>query len=318
MRRIAFPNTDLQVAPIVMGSTDAGTTLPEAEVFALFDAYFDAGGNFLDTAHVYAVWRPHGAGASERTVGQWIKTRGVRDQVTIATKGAHPFLDSMHVPRMSQAEIESDLDESLERLGVDVIDLYWLHRDAVNIPVEDIVGIMDGFVRAGKIRYWGGSNWSPERISAANLFARSYGLAGLVASQPLGSLARANMAAIPDQTLVDLNSAALDFHRETGLPVVPYTSQAKGYFTKRADNRLKPDDRLWFDNPTNDRRFERVQELARRSGTTITAVALAYLTSQSFPCTPIIGPRNVTQLRESLAALDLTLTPEDIAYLEVD
>ena len=126
------------------------------------------------------------------------------------------------------------------------------------------------------------------------------------------------MAAIPDQTLVDLNAAALDFHRETGLPAVPYTSQAKGYFTKRAENRLKPDDRLWFDNPTNDRRFERVQELARRYGTTITAVALAYLTSQSFPCTPIIGPRNVTQLRESLAALDLTLTPEDIAYLEVD
>lgn len=318
MRRIAFPNTDLQVAPIVMGSTDARTTLPEDEVFDLFDAYFEAGGNFLDTAHVYAVWRPNGAGASERTVGQWIRTRGVRDQVTVATKGAHPFLDSMHVPRLSQAEIESDLNESLERLGVDVIDLYWLHRDAVDVPVEDIVGIMDEFVRAGKIRYWGGSNWTPERISAANLFAKSYGLAGLVASQPLGSLAKANMAAIPDQTLVDLNAAALEFHRETGLPVVPYTSQAKGYFTKRADNRLKPDDRLWFDNPTNDRRFERVRELAQRYSTTITAVALAYLTSQSFPCTPIIGPRNVTQLRESLAALDLTLTPEDIAYLEVD
>jgi len=318
MKTVSFPNTDLTVSPIVMGSTDAGTTIPEADTFALFDAYYEAGGRFLDTAHVYAVWRPNGAGASERTVGKWIKSRGVRDQITLATKGAHPFLDSMHVPRMSAAEIGSDLDESLTRLDVDVIDLYWLHRDALSVPVEDIVGIMDDFVRAGKIRYWGGSNWSPERMHAANLYARSYGLAGLSASQPLGSLAKPNMTDIPDQTLVSLDAAALDFHRETGLPVVPYTSQAKGYFTKRAENRLKPEDRLWFDNPTNERRFARAQELARRYDKSITVIALAYLTSQSFPCTPIIGPRNVQQLHESLSAADLVLTAEDITYLEVN
>jgi len=318
MKVVSFPNTNLTVSQRVIGSTDAGTVIPEADMFALFDAFHDAGGNFFDTAHVYAVWRPDGAGASERAVGRWIKSRGLRDSITVATKGAHPFLDSMHTPRMSRAEIASDLDESLTRLDIDVIDLYWLHRDAVDVPVNEIVDTMDGFVRAGKIRYWGVSNWTPQRIRAANAYSLSSGKAGIVANQPLGSLAKPNMDAMPDDTLVSLDESTLEFHRETGLPLVPYTSQAKGYFTKRAENRLKQSDHELYDNPTNDRRFEHVQELAQRYSVSITAIALAYLTSQSFPCAPIIGPHNLAQLRDSLLDADLTLTVEDIAYLEAN
>jgi aryl-alcohol dehydrogenase-like predicted oxidoreductase len=219
---------------------------------------------------------------------------------------------------MSHADIASDLDESLARLDLDAIDLYWLHRDAVTVPVEEIVHTMDEFVRAGKIRYWGVSNWKPERIHAANLYARLHGLAEIVANQPLGSFAKPNMDAIADKTLVALDDDGLEFHRKNNLPVVPYTSQAKGYFTKRAENRLGSADRELYDNLTNDRRFERVQELAGQYGTSITAIALAYLTSQSFPCAPVIGPRNMAQLCDSLSAADLTLTDEDIAYLEVN
>ncbi len=316
MKLVRFPLTELTVSQIVMGSSDAGTTISEADTFALFDAYHAAGGNCLDTAHVYAAWRPGGAGVSERTIGRWLKARGLRHRIIVATKGAHPLLESMHLPRMSRAEIASDLDESLSRLDIEVIDLYWLHRDAPNVPVEEIVDIMDGFVRAGKIRYWGGSNWTTERIQAANEYAHSTGKAGISASQPLGSLAKPNMDAIPDKTLVALDEAGLAFHRASGLPVVPYSSQAKGYFTKRAENRLKSGDHEWYDNSTNDQRFERVQTLARRYRASITAIALAYLTSQRFPCTPIIGPRDLQQLGDSLAAADLTLTLEDVAYLE--
>ncbi len=318
MKVVSFPDTDLTVSQIVMGSSDAGTTISVADTFALFDAFYEAGGNFIDTAHVYAVWQPGGEGASERTVGQWFKSRALRDQIIIATKGAHPHLNTMHIPRMSRDEIMRDLNESLSRLGINVIDLYWLHRDALNVPVEEILEMMDGFVRDGKIRYWGGSNWTPARIHAANVYARSCSMAGIVASQPLGSLAKPNMDAIPDKTLTALDDRTLEFHRETGLPVVPYTSQAKGYFTKRTENRLKPDDHAWYDNPINDRRYERVQEVARRYGTSITAISLAYLTSQPFPCTPIIGPHDLPQLHDSLSAADLTLTMDDIAYLEAN
>lgn len=317
MKYRTLPDTDLIVSQLVIGSTDAGTSIAEADMFAMLDAYFEAGGSFLDTAHVYAVWHPNGAGASEHTLGRWIKARGTRDKVTLATKGAHPLLDSMHTPRMSRAEIESDLDESLTRLGVEVIDLYWLHRDAVNVPVAEIVDTMDGFVRTGKIRYWGVSNWTTERIQAAMAYARSAGKAGLVANQPLGSLAKPNMHAMSDDTLTALDDPMLAFHRSSGLPAVLYTSQAKGYFTKRAENRLKPSDHERYDNPTNDRRFERVQELARRRDVSLTAVALAYLTSQSFPCMAIIGSHTLAQLRDSLLNADLTLTSEEIAYLEV-
>lgn len=317
MKTVLFPNTTLNVSQIVMGSTDIGTVIPEADAFDLLDVFYEAGGSFIDSAHVYAVWRPGGEGASERTIGRWLKARGLRHRVTVATKGAHPFLDSMTVPRMSRAEIAADLDESLARLDIDVIDLYWLHRDALTVPVEAIVETLAEFVRAGKIRYWGVSNWTTARIRAANDYAARRGLPGIVANQPLGSLAQPNMDAIPDKTLIALDASGLQFHRASGLPLVPYSSQAKGYFTKRAENRLNATERAWYDSPTNDRRFERVQEVARRYGVSITAIALAYLTSQSFPCTPIIGSHSVAQLRDSLAAADLTLTEDDIAYLEV-
>lgn len=316
MKTISFPKTSLTVSQIVIGSTDIGTTIAEAAAFELLDVFYEAGGSFIDTAHVYAVWRPGGEGASERTIGRWLKARGLRHWVTVATKGAHPFLDSMQVPRMSRAEISADLDESLTRLDLDSIDLYWLHRDALTVPVEEIVETMAGFVREGKIRAWGVSNWTPERIRAAKDYAERQRLPGIVASQPLGSLAQPNMDAIPDKTLVGLDENGLQFHRTSGLPLVPYSSQAKGYFTKRAENRLSAGDRAWYDNPTNDRRFERVQVLSQRYGVSITAIALAYLISQPFPCTPIIGSHSVAQLRDSLTAADLTLTEADIAYLE--
>lgn len=316
MKYTTIPGTDLTISQAGLGSTSFGTGIPVEVCHAQLDAFFDHGGTFIDTARVYASWLPGGANASEQTIGAWLKKTGLRDRVVISTKGAHPERSTMHIHRLSHEEITSDLEESLHHLRTDVIDIYWLHRDDVTVPVSDILGTLNEHVQAGKIRYLGASNWSVERIQQANDYAKANGLAGFVANQPMWSLAEPNRDNMPDPTWEILDADGLAYHRKTGMALVAYTSQAKGYFTKLAENRVKDSDSQWYDNPTNAARFERIQALAHKYNVSITAITLAYITSQSFPTAAIIGPRTVAQLEDSLRHIDLTLTPEDVAWLE--
>jgi aryl-alcohol dehydrogenase-like predicted oxidoreductase len=278
----------------------------------------EAGGNFIDSARVYASWLPDGANASERTIGDWLHKTGLRHQVVLATKGAHPDLKTMHLARISPEDIAYDLEASLRYLQTEVIDLYWLHRDAPAVPVGEIIDALNVQVQAGKIRCFGCSNWQPARIQAANEYARSHGLAGFVADQPMWSLAAPNVEAVKDKTLVLMDADGLVFHRHSGLVVMPYSSQAKGYFSKRAAGTLKDKDRGQYGSALNDRRYERARTLAEEFGVSLTAIALSYLTSQPFPVVPVIGARTLDQLQDCLAYIDLRLTPDELGYLEND
>jgi aryl-alcohol dehydrogenase-like predicted oxidoreductase len=139
MRKIKIPKTDLEASMIVLGTDYFGSTVSRQESMRLMDYYLEAGGNVLDTAEVYASFVPGGEHQSETVIGEWLRDRQVRDQVILSTKGAHPKLASMEIPRMSKAEIQFDLDSSLQRLRAEYIDLYWLHRDAPGYPVEEIL-----------------------------------------------------------------------------------------------------------------------------------------------------------------------------------
>ncbi len=317
MKYTTLTNTDLKISQICLGTGSYGSAIPETDAFGLYDAYVEHGGNVIDTARVYADWLPNGANASERTLGNWLQARGNRTDIIISTKGGHPDLKTMHISRLSRAEITVDVETSLKYLQTDVIDLYWLHRDDPNIPVGDILGVLNDLVQAGKLRYLGCSNWTIDRIRAANEYAAAHDLAGFVANQPLWSLAVPNLDQIADKTTVALDTEGLAFHRETGLAALPYTAQARGYFTKRAEKRRTAKDQQQYDNPTNDARFKRVLELADHYETSVTAIGLAYLYSQSFPVSPIIGPRNLEQLDDCLLDVDLTLTPAEVASLEI-
>jgi aryl-alcohol dehydrogenase-like predicted oxidoreductase len=319
MKYVVIPNTDLRVSQLCLGSTDIGAAIPVPESFALMDEFVALGGNFIDTAHVYSNWIPGTKSTSEKTIGRWLQERGNRDQLVISTKGAHPEIASMHTSRLSRAEIEQDLNESLEFLQTDRIDIYWLHRDDPAVPVSDIVDILNEQGAAGKIRYLGASNWTVERIQAAADYAASKGLHSFVANQPLWSLAQPNMDVHPDQTLVAMDQAGLDFHRRTGMAVLPYSSQAHGYFTKmdRGDHdKIARNDQVVFENETNMKRLARVQELARKYKAQINDIVLAYLHSQPFVTIPLIGSKRIDQLRSSVNALELTLTSDELAYLE--
>jgi aryl-alcohol dehydrogenase-like predicted oxidoreductase len=318
MQHQPIGDTGLYASRICLGSGDFGSGVTAEATFAILDAFVEGGGNFLDTARVYAAWVPGGMGVSERTIGAWLRSRGVRGRMIIGTKGAHPPMEDLGIARMSPDDIASDLADSLEALGVEAVDLYWLHRDAPGVPVDEIVDALDVQAAAGRIRAIGASNWTTERIAEANAYARSHGKAGFCASQIAWSL-----AALPAEDKA-MRTYAMDaptyaYHARTGLPVIPYSAQARGFFGgKYGPGRGDPNSPVVknYYNAENFDRLARAQALAAQLGRSANEVALAYLLSQPFPVFPIVGPHSVEQLRASLAAADLTLTPDQVAYLE--
>jgi aryl-alcohol dehydrogenase-like predicted oxidoreductase len=319
MQPRTLSGTGLTVSPLCLGGTSYGTTIPEPDTFALFDRYVALGGNFFDTARIYSDWVPGEKHRSERILGDWLQARGNRSRLVIATKGAHPFIESLHTSRTSAAEIRDDLEGSLRTLRTDVIDLYWLHRDEATRPVEHFVDLLNGFLREGKIRAFGGSNWSAARLHAANAYAQRSGQQGFAASQPLWCLGSAQARPPADQGLVRFDRASYDFHRATGLAVVPYTSQAKGFYTKLTlPPEMRPADLAQneYHTPPNLAAAAVAGRIARHRGVNVSAIVLAYLWSRPFPVVPIVGCRTPAQLEDCLAALPVRLTAPELAELE--
>lgn len=315
MKPLLLPGTDLSVSPLCLGGVPFGHTITGAETFALLDRFFALGGNFVDTARIYSDWVPGELRRSERILGDWLRARGHRHRLVLATKGAHPFMDSPTTPRSSAAEIRDDLEGSLRTLRTDVIDLYWLHRDDLSRPVEHFIDLLNTFLREGKIRAFGASNWTAARLSAASIYAQQSGQQGFAANQPFWCLGVAQSRPPPFSGYVKFDADTYHFHRETGLAVIPYTSQASGFFSKlaRGDAGLEKHD---FHVPPNLAAGRIVQELAAAKGVAPSAIVLAYLWSRPFPVVPIIGCRTITQLEDCVAALPVRLTPAELATLE--
>ncbi len=317
MRYVSLCNTDLKVSAICLGTATVGSEIPTDESFRMMDEFAAAGGNFIDSARVYADWLPGGHGASETTIGNWLAQRGNRDSVILATKGGHPLLATMHIPRMSHKDVAADIEQSLRCFRTDRIDLYWLHRDDTAIPAAEILQMMEAFVAQGKIRYYGCSNWYAPRIREALDAAKAMGVRGFVGDQPMWSLARWNPGVIGDATLVQMSPELFELHKTSGLAVIAYSSQAKGFFTKfaRDGENIAPAMRRRFWNDGNLARAKKVVELAKELNVPVAAIPLAWLGSQPFPAIPIVGPRNAAQLAESLTAADITLPPQVVEEL---
>ena len=319
MHKTQIPRTDLHASTLALGTDYFGTTVDRETSMRLMDRYLEAGGNVLDTAELYARWLPGGEHQSERVIGEWLRDRGVRDQVILSTKGAHPKLESMDVPRMSRAEIQADLDSSLRHLGVDRVDLYWLHRDAPGHPVEEILQTLEGFRQAGKIRHAGFSNWTHARAEEAFQTAQRMGVEGFVASQNLWSLAEVNRSAA-DPTWAYVEEPFARWHAEHQFAAFPYLSHANGYFRRLERNTLDqvPPDarvRVLYDHPENRERFERVRQLQAKHGYSVGQIILGYLTSQPFPVFPLVGPKNLPDLEDSLRCVEAQLSASELAYL---
>lgn len=320
MRYCRLPKTDLCASVICMGGGPLSVEDNRDRVFELLDIYYALGGNFIDSANIYGKWLPSGRNVCDENIGAWLKSRGVRDKVIVTSKGGHPHLATMSESRLSKTDVAQDLEESLRALNCDVIDMYYLHRDDENIPVEEIVNYLNDFVSAGKIRYFGASNWRLGRLQAAQRYAEASGLHGFTANQVMWSYPEFNMEASDFPGLVWLDEPSQQYHANQQLTVVAYQSQAKGFFNKYANREKTPiSSTMWaqFGNPENISKYERAVKLAQQIGVGLTAIVLAYVLNQPFPSIAVIGSHTESQIHESVAAADIMLTKEQITYLDV-
>ncbi len=318
MKRQPLPSTDLVVSSFCYGVMRFGTSVKGPAMFELYQRYCEAGGNLFDTAHCYASWLPSGEGASERGLGECVRHFGNRRDVVISTKGGHPAFGAAY-PRpadcLTPEVLASDITTSLERLQIDTIDLYTLHRDDTRHPASEIIDTLNAEIAKGRVRYIGASNWTVERLIEANSYASRKKLHGFVASSPQWNLVRPNHAPIAwdgsyDQTTHMMSESDIAWHRASGLAVMPWTPTAYGYIAGATGRNAES-----FDNPVSRKRRERAGHLAQELGCTANQVALAWLRAHEFPVFPILGTTDLQHLLDSIGADDISLTPEQRDWL---
>ena len=294
---------------IALGCDSFGASRDPAQAAEFLDRYTEAGGNFLDTARIYGGCR------SESCIGTWLSKRHDRDGLIIGTKGGHPAFDTMHVGRLDRASLTDDFERSLDSLGT-YADIYWLHRDDKSRDVGDILETLNGFYERGMARAFGVSNWDPERIQEANRYAAAHSLVGFSANQPQFSLASINQER--DNTMRHMDATAYAFHVKTGMPCVPYSPQAKGFFTKldalgadKLPGGLKYD----FYNDENVAILKKLRKMRDETGCSIAQLGVIYLLYQPFDTYPIVGASSFEQLDEILSCADAVLDRDSVLGL---
>lgn len=304
------------VSVLALGSADFGGRIDAGRAMEIMDAYTEIGGNFIDTARVYGDFETPRNGESERVIGRWMHARHNRGHVFLSTKGAHPVLGRMNEGRLGREDIRADIQESLSCLGCNFVDVFFLHRDDEARPVGEIMESLQSLIDDGFARFVGASNWKTRRICEANEYARAHGLTPFSANQPQFSLAR--QMTVEDPTLVPADAEMVQMHRETGMIMTPFSSQAKGFFAKLdalGEAGLPDKARRRFLYPENLEVYARLKELRERTGLSVGALALAWLTSQDFPVFPIVGASSPEQALALKEADDAVLSAKEREWL---
>ncbi len=313
---VAHYPAELQTTnPIWYGTAEFGTKIRGKLAADLIEQYYAAGGRMLDTAHCYAYWASDGeAGCSEKALGAALRRVGEPEGILIATKGGHPDGGKKY-PRpdkyLTAATIERDISDSLERLERETIDLYYLHRDDPRVPADEIISILNAHIQAGTIKHLGASNWSAERINAANTYAVKNNLVPFVISQVQWSLSVPNWKPVtlgPQNTFV--NAEEKEAYAAMEMPVAAYSPTGGGWLT----NFDKVNGS--FETPENLARRERLHELAKQLNATPAQVAIAYLLYQPIRTYPIFATSLPEHMTEILDSRTITLTANDLLWLE--
>lgn len=304
--RRTIGSSDLSVYPLSLGGNVFGWTADQATSFAVLDGYVDAGGNFVDTADGYSAWVPGNTGGdSERILGQWFEARGNRDDVVLATKvSQHPDFKGLAGDNILRAA-----DASLERLRTDHIDLYYAHFDDQTVPLEETVTALSSLVDAGKVRYIGISNYSPERIEEWFAITEAKGLHRAVALQPHYNLVER-----------DFEEKYRALAERENLGVVPYFALAAGFLTGKYRDGVTVDSaRAAGASAYLDDRGRAVlsalDTVAEAHGASVASVALAWLAAQPTVVAPIASARTLDQLPDLLASVTLELTADELDAL---
>lgn len=316
MKNVKLKNTDLELSNICYGAGNFGEKLNKEQAFCMLDAYVGLGGNFIDTANVYCRWIEGLGNSSEQYIGRWLKERNAYNKVVIATKGAHYDFATPEKSRVREEEIRKDLEESLRTLGLDCIDFYWLHRDDESVDIKTIVDIMEKLVKEGKIRYYGASNYKRYRMDEAVKYASEKGLHGFSAVSNQWSMAAVNEGGNmnSDPSLVMMDDDYYQWHMKTGMPMIPFSSGAHGFFDKLYRNSTLSDAmKKAYMNDKNLRMYEALCELSKESGESVYALSLAWLLNQPFQVFPIASVSGAKQLEDFARASEIIL---DTSFME--
>ncbi len=324
-----YTNLDgIQVSRLVLGVDFFGTSIDQQTGLAMLEHFVAAGGNMLDTGHVYADWMEGAeSSASEKCLGRILSENpDLRAKLMICTKGAHfSIKDPAKTSRVRPDCIRQDLEESLACLQIDSIDLYCLHRDDPDFPLAPIMDELFKAQDEGKIVRLAASNWSNERIEAANRYARSLGRTGFVANQIgyayIRNLACGGVGPDGDNTMLYFREKedTAYYRAHPDLTIFAYSSQASGYMTKYLSGTgMNETVRRVYDSALNRARAERAARVAEDLGVPVEAVGLAFLFTRGFPLCALVGPKTMEQLTSTLTAADLKLSDQEISFLEED
>ncbi|WP_037284111.1 aldo/keto reductase [Saccharibacillus sacchari] len=307
MKHIEIKGAGKPISRLIKG-TDYFTHDTYEKAATNMNAFLEIGGNTVDTAHIYC------GGQSEEVLGRYMQEHGNRDSIVILTKGAH---HDQNGPRVNTDAIRSDLNTSLERLKTNFIELYALHRDDESMPVAVIVDALNEHIKAGRIGAIGASNWTWQRLKEANDYAASSGLVGFTFSSPNLSLAKANEPFWAG--CVSADQQTLDWHAESQLPLLSWSSQARGFFTGRFTKEVRDNADLVrvFYSDDNWERLERAKQLAAEKNTTPIQIALAYVLNQPFPTCALIGAQNRDELLSCEQGATITLTQDELNWLDL-
>ncbi len=307
--------TGLKVSELCMGTMTFGWTSDEKSAYEVFDRFADAGGNFVDTADVYSRWAPgNPGGVAETYVGNWLKSRP-RAEFIVATKARGRMWPGPNGEGLSRMHIMRAAEDSLKRLQTDYIDLYQCHSPDPDTPIDETLRALDDLVHQGKVRYIGCSNYTAYQVCKALWTSDKLNLARFDSVQPHYNLVhRAEFER-------ELRGLCL----EEGLGVIPYSPLQGGFLTgKYRRGQAAPqgargsgDDRMKrYSTEQNYRLLDRLEEIGKARGKSMAQMALGWLLSQPTVTSPIVGANNVAQLEESLGAVGLRLTPEEMATLD--
>ncbi|MFC3197983.1 aldo/keto reductase [Parapedobacter deserti] len=310
MEKVKIGTSDLAVAPINLGGNVFGWTLDEQQSFDILDEFIANGFNFIDTADTYAWWVNGTGGQSETIIGNWLKSRGNRDKVVIATKVGSETRD--HPFDISRKHILQSVDESLRRLQTDHIDLYYTHYDDHRTPVEETLSAYDEVIRAGKVRYIAASNVPPARLEESFALAAQKGLPRYVALQPHYNLV--------ERAGYETEYAPLA--EKYGLTVFPYWALAAGFLTGkyRSEADLGKSVRgggvKKYLNENGLAVLDALDTVAAKYRSTPATVALAWLLAQPRIGAPVVSATSKRQLETIIAAPALKLDKEDLERLD--
>lgn len=309
MKKLKLGKSGLEVSELCLGTDLIGSKIDRQTSFQLLDLFRESGGSFIDTGNFYASWLPGFAGGeSETTIGLWMKERGARHDMAIASKAGFDYPGCKG--GLSAAEIERECDKTLRRLGTDALDLYYAHRDDPQTPLEETLEAFDRLIRAGKVRAIGASNLKVWRIAEANMTATSHGWTPYsVVEQRHTYLRPRHGADFGPQ--VCINDDMKDYCRSRSVALIGYSVLIQGAYT-RTDRQIPAQ----YAGQEASERLGALKGVAEETGATANQVVIAWMMQSGPPILPIVAGSRPEQLAENIGALRISLSEDQMARLD--